>query len=131
MKKQHGYLLLALVGVTSVSILGVLMLNFYVDPYIGVDEVVENSELYLGRTVQVKGNLLAGSLSVTSENVTLIMYGDSYSILVLVAGDLPDVADDQELVAIGTVESSLLIIAATLLAQCPSKYETNTTVTTP
>ena len=49
----------------------------FADPYVSVDTLVENPDFYRGRIIQVKGNFLSGSLTMTSDNVTLIIYGEN------------------------------------------------------
>ena len=127
MKKKTRFLLIAGVLALTLGFVSYGMLTMFADPYVSVDAVFENPDLYRGRTIQVKGNFLSGSLTMTSENVTLIIYGETYQILVLVTGELPSLQDDQEMVAIGTLEDGLVLHATEILAQCPSKYETNST----
>lgn len=103
------------------------MLTLFVDPYISVDAVADNPDAYIGRTIQIKGNLQPGSISFNVSNVTLVLEGDSHTITVLVEGDLPNLTDGQEMVAIGVLESAQLFRASQILARCPSKYETATT----
>lgn len=105
-------------------------MDLFVDPYLSVDSVVQNPDAYMSQRIQVKGKYLSGSLTITSSNVTLQMYGEQYTITVLVTGEVPNLQEDQELVAIGELQSSSLIIADEILAQCPSKYEANSTTTT-
>ncbi|MFW9909414.1 MAG: cytochrome c maturation protein CcmE [Candidatus Thorarchaeota archaeon] len=129
MKKRTR--VLAIAAILVVTIVGVSygMLTMFVDPYLSVDLVVQNPDAYMGRTIQVKGKLLPGSLSLGLENITLIIYGEQHTITVLVEGELPNLTDDQDIVAIGLLQSAHLIIASELLAQCPSKYEATTTTT--
>jgi len=103
------------------------MLNLFVDPYLSVDDVVEHPDSYIGRTIQVKGALQAGSLTISAENVTLVIEGDNYTITVLLLGEVPDMIDGQDIVAIGTLESATLMRATDILTSCPSKYEATTT----
>jgi len=126
MKKKTRMLLIAGVLVVVVGVVAYGMLNFFVDPYISVDAVVDNPDAYTGRLIQVKGTLQPGSISLNPGNVTLVLDGDSNSLLVIVEGDLPTLTDGQDMVAIGILEDGeeLLIRASQILAQCPSKYET-------
>jgi cytochrome c-type biogenesis protein CcmE len=128
MKKKTRMLLIAGVLVVVVGVVAYGMLNFFVDPYISVDAVVENPEAYSGRTIQVKGKLQPGSISINPGNVTLVLEGDNYTLLVIVEADLPTLTDGQDMVAIGVLEEGeqLIIRAHQILAQCPSKYETTT-----
>jgi cytochrome c-type biogenesis protein CcmE len=126
MKKRTRMLLIAVVLVATVGFVAVGMLNLFVDPYLSVDQVAENHELYMGQTIQVKGSLQPGSLSITSSNVTLVIEGENHTITVLLLGTVPDMTDGQEIVAIGTLESATLMRATQILTQCPSKYETTT-----
>ena len=127
MKKKTRFLLIAGVLVLTLGFVSYGMLTMFADPYVSVDTLVENPDFYRGRIIQVKGNFLSGSLTMTSDNVTLIIYGENHQILVLVTGELPALQDDQEMVAIGTLEDGLVIHATEILAQCPSKYETEST----
>jgi len=119
--------LVAVILVVTIGIVTYQMLNLYVDPYLSVDDVVEHPESYMDRTIQVKGELLAGSLTIGLDNVTLVLAGDNHTILVLLLGEVPDMVDGQDIVAIGILESATLIRATQILTSCPSKYEAPTT----
>ncbi|MHA1943866.1 MAG: cytochrome c maturation protein CcmE domain-containing protein [Candidatus Thorarchaeota archaeon] len=127
MKKRTRMALVAVVLVATIGFVAFGMLNIFVDPYLSVDDVVENPESYMGRTIQVKGALQAGSLDITSENVTLVIEGDNHTITVLLVGEVPDMIDGQEIVAIGTLDSANILRATQILTSCPSKYEATTT----
>ena len=129
MKKKTRMVLVAVILVSTFSIVSFGMLNLFVDPYLSVDSVIENPDSYMGRTIQVKGALQAGSLTTTTDNVTLVIEGDNHTITVLLLCDTPDMIDGQDIVAIGTLESATLLIATEILTSCPSKYESDTTTT--
>jgi cytochrome c-type biogenesis protein CcmE len=117
----------AIILVATISFVAFAMLNLFVDPYLSVDEVVQNPDLYVGRRIQVKGAYQAGSLTTTTDNVTLIMEGDNFTITVLLLAESPNLIDGQEIVAIGELQSEYLIYATDILTSCPSKYEATTT----
>jgi cytochrome c-type biogenesis protein CcmE len=127
MKKKTRMAAVAVILVATIGFVAYAMLNLFVDPYLGVDEVVENPDSYMGRTIQVKGAYLAGSLTTTIDNVTLILVGDNHTITVLLLAESPNLIDGQEIVAIGTLQSAYLIHATDILTSCPSKYEATTT----
>jgi cytochrome c-type biogenesis protein CcmE len=127
MKKKTRMAAVAIILVATIGFVAYAMLNLFVDPYLGVDQVVENPDSYMGRTVQVKGAYQAGSLTTTIDNVTLIMEGDNFTLTVLILGETPNLIDGQEIVAIGMLQSALLIHATEILTSCPSKYEATTT----
>lgn len=127
MKKKTRFALIAGVLALTIGFVSYGMLTMFVDPYTSVDAIVENPNAFKDRVLQVKGNFLAGSITFTSENVTLTMYGENFQIVILVIGELPALQDGQEMVAIGTLDDDLVVHATDILAQCPSKYETNTT----
>ena len=127
MKKKTRFVLIAGVLALTLGFVSYGMLTMFVDPYTSVDAIVENPDAFKDRVLQVKGNFLAGSITFTSENVTLTMYGENFQIVILVIGELPALQDGQEMVAIGTLDDDLVVHATDILAQCPSKYETNTT----
>lgn len=126
MRKKTRMAVVALVLVFTIGFVAVGMLNLFVDPYLTVDQVAENHDLYTGQTIQVKGKLQPGSLSITANNVTLVIAGENHTIVVLLLGDVPDMIDGQDIVAIGTLQSANLLQATQILTQCPSKYETTT-----
>ena len=126
MKKRTRMALVAVVLVATIGFVVYGMLNLFVDPYLSVDAVVENPEAYMGRTIQVKGTLQAGSLTITANNVTIVIEGENHTITALLLGEVPDMIDGQEVVAIGTLESANLILATQVLTSCPSKYEATT-----
>ena len=123
MKKRTRMALVAVILVATIGFVAWGMLNLFVDPYLSVDDVVENPENYMGRTIQVKGEYVNGSLTQTLDNVTLILAGENHTITVLLVGEVPDLIDGQEIVAIGTLDSASLIRATNILTSCPSKYE--------
>ncbi|MFW9891829.1 MAG: cytochrome c maturation protein CcmE [Candidatus Thorarchaeota archaeon] len=127
MKKRTRMALVAVVLVATIGFVAYGMLNLFVDPYLSVDNVVEDPEAYMGRTIQVKGALQPGSLTISAENVTLVIEGDNYTITVLVVGEVPDMIDGQDIVAIGTLEPAGYIRATEILTSCPSRYEATTT----
>ncbi|MFW9925388.1 MAG: cytochrome c maturation protein CcmE [Candidatus Thorarchaeota archaeon] len=127
MNKRTRMALVAIILVATIGFVAYGMLNLFVDPYLSVDVVVENPEDYVGRTIQVKGALQPGSLTISAENVTLVIEGDNHTITVLVVGEVPDMIDGQDIVAIGTLEQSGYIRATQILTSCPSKYEATTT----
>ncbi|MFQ5833005.1 MAG: cytochrome c maturation protein CcmE [Candidatus Thorarchaeota archaeon] len=127
MNKRSRVLLISIVLVFTFGFVAYGMLTLFVDPYISVDAVADNPDAYIGRTIQIKGNLQPGSISFNVSNVTLVLEGDSHTITVLVEGELPNLTDGQEMVAIGVLESAQLFRASQILARCPSKYETATT----
>ncbi|MFW9809101.1 MAG: cytochrome c maturation protein CcmE [Candidatus Thorarchaeota archaeon] len=127
MKKRTRMALVAVVLVATIGFVAYGMLNLFVDPYLSVDNVVEDPEAYMGRTIQVKGALQPGSLTISAENVTLVIEGDNHTITVLVVGEVPDMIDGQDIVAIGTLEPAGYIRATEILTSCPSRYEATTT----
>lgn len=126
MKKRTRMAAMAVILVATIGFVAFAMLNLFVDPYLGVDEVVEDPDSYMGRRIQVKGEYLAGSLTTTMDNVTLVMTGDNFTITVLLLTESPNLIDGQEIVAIGMLQSAYLIHATEILTSCPSKYEATT-----
>lgn len=123
MKKKTRMAAIAIILVATIGFVAYAMLNLFVDPYLSVDEVYENPDSYMGRTIQVKGTYQNGSLLTTLDNVTLILEGENHTMTVLILGDSPTLIDGQEIVAIGLLQSADLIHANQILTSCPSKYE--------
>jgi cytochrome c-type biogenesis protein CcmE len=124
LKKRNTAIAVSVILIATISVVAVIMLNSFVDPYLSVDSVVENPEVYDGYSVQVKGKLLAGSLDTSSSNTTFVLYGENHSMSVILTGEVPTMQDDQDIVAIGIYEAPSTILASQVLVQCPSKYET-------
>lgn len=127
MNKKTRLAVTSVILIITIGFVSFQLLNSFGEVYISVDTVTADPDLYMGRTLQVKGNLQPGSLSVTSENVTLVIEGNTTTLLVILIGELPDMIDGQEIVAIGTLELGNILRATQLLVKCPSKYETTTT----
>ena len=127
MKKKTRMAAVAIILVATIGFVAYAMLNLFVDPYLSVDEVVENPDSFMDRRIQVKGEYQAGSLITTIHNVTLVLEGDTHTITVLLLAETPNLIDGQEIVAIGELQSQYLIHASEILTSCPSKYEANTT----
>ena len=127
MKKKTRMAAIAIILVATIGFVAYAMLNLFVDPYLSVDQVVEDPDSYMGRTIQVKGAYQNGSLLTTLDNVTLVMEGENHTITVLILGDTPNLIDGQDIVAIGQLQSANLIHATEILTSCPSKYEATTT----
>ena len=126
MNKKTRLIVISLVLVVTIGFVAIMLMDTFGNVYITVDAIDENPDLYIGRTLQVKGNLQPGSLSITSENVTLVIEGENATLTVLLVGELPDMIDGQEIVAMGTLLSEDLLRATQILVKCPSKYETTT-----
>ncbi|MGY5872584.1 MAG: cytochrome c maturation protein CcmE [Candidatus Thorarchaeota archaeon] len=127
MNKKTRLVATSIILVITISFVAFQLLNTFGDVYISVDAVTTDPDTYMGRTLQVKGNYQAGSLLTTTENVTLVIAGNTTTLLVILICETPDVIDGQEIVAIGTLESANLLRATQILVQCPSKYEATTT----
>jgi cytochrome c-type biogenesis protein CcmE len=127
MKKRTRMAAVAIILVATIGFVAYAMLNLFVDPYLSVDQVVEDPDSYMGRNIQVKGAYQAGSLISTIDNVTLILEGETHQIIVLILGETPNLIDGQDIVAIGQLQSEYLIHASEILTSCPSKYEATTT----
>jgi len=126
MNKKTRNILAIVILVITIGFVAFQAMNTFGNVYISVDAVVEDPDLYMGRTLQVKGTLQPGSLLITAENVTLVIAGENATLLVLLVGELPDMIDGQEIVAVGALDSVDIFRASQLLVKCPSKYETTT-----
>jgi cytochrome c-type biogenesis protein CcmE len=127
MNKKTRTALVVVILVVTIGFVAWQVLDTFGNTYISVDEVAENPDGYMGRTIQLKGNYQNGSLLTTTNNVTLIMEGENNTITVLILGETPNLIDGQEIVAIGQLQSANLIHATEILTACPSKYEVTTT----
>jgi cytochrome c-type biogenesis protein CcmE len=123
-KPTHVLVILLIILVPIfVGIAIYIRFNFVVfeDPYVSVDAIVDNPSQYLGKQIQVMGQYTPGSLTITPENVTFIIYGDTHSVLVLLDGgvEIPDFHDGMQIVVIGHLESISLFIAGDVITSLP------------
>ncbi|MFW9807054.1 MAG: cytochrome c maturation protein CcmE [Candidatus Thorarchaeota archaeon] len=127
MNKRTRIAAVAIILTATLGFVAFAMLDLFGNTYLSVDEVVENPDAYMGRTIQVKGNYQNGSLQTTINNITLVMQGENHTITVLLLGETPNLIDGQEIVAIGSLQSAFLLHATEVLTSCPSRYESTTT----
>jgi len=73
MNKKMRLVVTSVILIVTIGFVGFQLLNTFGDVYISVDSVTANPELYMGRTLQVKGYLQPEPLSVTSANVTFVI----------------------------------------------------------
>ncbi len=94
--------------------------------YISIKELQEHQTNYYDRGLRVKGKLVAGSHepSATSLERTFKISEEGYELDVRYNGLPPDTfKDGAEVVVEGTFMPAGYFVAQTLMAKCPSKYE--------
>jgi len=100
-------------------------LQTYVDPYYTVSQIVDNSDAYLNKQVQVMGTVVNGSTTQGGDGSLRFSLTDGESTVnVIYRGDaVPNFVEGQQSVAVGKLVSPQTIQASQILAKCPSKYE--------
>jgi len=97
----------------------------YINPYLSVSDVVENSAAHINEEVQVLGMVVNGSSDWAEDGSFFFNLTDGqHTIKVTYNGNLPQGFNEgQQAVVIGNVVSSYDLTAVEILVQCPSKYE--------
>lgn len=120
MKISGKMIFLAMLAIMSVAL--VFSVVQQSDPYLTVTQVVEHSDRYQGKVVQVIGVISAGA---NGENATnaFRLTDNQESIIVVYRGPLPEnFKVGIQAVIVGTLSSEKSIEASNILLKCPSKY---------
>ncbi len=120
MKISGKMIFLAMLAIMSVAL--VFSAVQQSDPYLTVTQVVEHSDRYQGKVVQVIGVISAGA---NGENATnaFRLTDNQESIIVVYRGPLPEnFKVGIQAVIVGTLSSEKSIEASNILLKCPSKY---------
>jgi len=120
MKISGKLLFLAILAIVSVAL--VFSAVQQSDPYLTVTQVVEHSDRYQGRVVQVIGIISGGA---NGENATnaFRLTDSQESINVVYRGPLPENFQvGIQAVVVGTMSSEKTLEASNILLKCPSKY---------
>ena len=116
----------ASVVIAAVTFLVVTAMGNTAVYYLTVGELKARGSSVYGQPVRVAGHVLPGSIQrdPTSLLVEFQAYDQSGAIPVVYKGVLPDIfADDVEVVVEGRFAENGVFTAGTLLAKCPSKFE--------
>jgi len=95
----------------------------YINPYLSVSQVTENSALYLNKNVQILGNVANGTIQ-SGSPLRFNLTDDKSSLRVSHYGPMPqNFNEGQQIVVIGRLVSTDMVEASQILVKCPSKYE--------
>jgi len=120
MKISGKLIFLAILAIISVAL--VFSAVQQSDPYLTVTQVVEHSDKYQGRVIQVIGNISAVP---NGENATSAfrLTDNQESINVVYRGTLPEnFKIGIQAVIVGTLSGDKNLEASNILLKCPSKY---------
>ncbi|UCG45773.1 MAG: cytochrome c maturation protein CcmE [Candidatus Bathyarchaeota archaeon] len=96
----------------------------YMNPYLTVSHVVENSVSYLNQDVQVLGIVSNGTIQYLPSSLTFELRDEESAITVTYVGSTPSNFEENiQVVVIGALVSPESIEASQMLVKCPSKYE--------
>jgi cytochrome c-type biogenesis protein CcmE len=100
-------------------------LSNYVNPYVSVTDVQANAEQYQGKSMQILGEVMAGSLERSDDGSMSFLITDGESeIEVHYRGAPPqNLEQGSEVVVVGSLSAEGIIESSSLLVKCPSKYE--------
>lgn len=123
MKVKLAYIILGILIVLSIA-LAYDAFTSYVNPYLTVSQVVENSPAYANKEVRVLGMIVNGSIGWNGSTSMSFNLTDLKSdIAVSYQGTPPQINDGQQVVVIGKVVSAHHLSSSQMLVKCPSKYE--------
>lgn len=124
MKTEYTYIIVGVFIVVSI-VIAYDASTSYINPYLSVSDVVENSTAHVNEEVQVLGNVVNGSLDRTEDGSFIFNLTDGQKMIkVTYNGNLPQgFNEDQQAVVIGNIVSPYHLNASKMLVQCPSKYE--------
>jgi cytochrome c-type biogenesis protein CcmE len=99
--------------------------NSYINPYLTVSQVLENSEAYLNKEIQIIGTVVNGSTRIGADGTLFFNLSDGeITIKVVFRGEPPQYfREGEKVVVIGKIVSSKTIIGSKMLVKCPTKYE--------
>ena len=96
----------------------------FVNPYIPISDLKNDTEAYYGRKIQVIGNI-TGPLTGDSESLKFTLKDGEDDIIVSYKGPIPqNFMEGINVVVIGELDSEGQLIANQILTKCPSKYVT-------
>ncbi len=123
--KVQGKYVVVLAFLLSSTYLAYDSLTTYVNPYISVDEIAGRPEKYSGKNVQVIG--VPDMDSVVNQGggvVSFEIMDGNERLSVVFTGTMPqNFEQSEEVVVIGTVNEEGALESEQILANCPSKYE--------
>lgn len=94
--------------------------------YLTVSEFLEQADRDLGENIRINGNVVEGSIERPASGLgaTFLMTDGIHQLPVSYGKETPDTfVDGSEVVVEGVLGADGVFVAHTLLAKCPSKYE--------
>ena len=105
----------------------ILSLSSFVNPYVTVNELLQDPQHYQDDNIQLVGIVVSGTLSYEDTNTQFILqdFDDTNDKVEVKYNDIPPngLQDNQKIVAIGQLHNNGEFEAHKLLMQCPSKYD--------
>jgi len=126
MMKHKKYIIGGLIACLALGYLIYLLLGSTIPYYSTVSELIESGESVYGKEVNVKGDVVSGSIESNTEDhvLTFSITDGKESIDVIYEGVRPNNFGEQIQVGLeGKLDSSGLFHASNILTKCPSKYE--------
>lgn len=113
---------------TGLLVLSILIsynaLTFYIQPYLTISQVLDNSKEYQGREIQIIGVIANESVQIVGSSLRFLLADDESAIQVNYEGPIPqNFQEGIQAVAIGRLTSPSQFEAKSILTKCPSKYE--------
>ncbi|MFQ5836377.1 MAG: cytochrome c maturation protein CcmE [Candidatus Bathyarchaeia archaeon] len=125
-KRKYTYIIVIVLVVLS-GLLAYDAFTSYINPYLTVSQVVENSATYNNKEeIQVIGTVVNGSTRWKEDgSLGFDLADEKYTINVTYSGSLPPGfrGEGEQVVVIGKLVSSNAVESSRMLTKCPSKYE--------
>lgn len=124
MKIKPSYVVISILIILSL-VLAYDAFTSYVNPYLTVSQVVDNSAAYMNKEINVIGTVANGSVNwSTNSTLSFILTDNRSTINVAYEGSaLQNFNEGQQVVVIGKLVSADAINSSKMLVKCPSKYE--------
>lgn len=124
MKLKRNHVIVVVLLALSVG-LAYDSLSNYVNPYVSVTDVQANAGQYQGRSMQILGEVMAGSLERSDDGSMSFLITDGESEIEVHYTGAPPQSLEQgnEVVVVGSLSEAGVIESSSLLVKCPSKYE--------
>lgn len=94
----------------------------YLNPYLTVTQVAQNSDIYLDEEIQVLGIIGNGTVQYSDSALTFDLADEENTIKVIHAGRPDNFQEGIQAVVIGRLNHDSVLVASEILLRCPSKY---------
>ncbi len=125
-RRSYRFPILAAIALAAVGFLVFRSTSATSVYYLTVSELLAQGEAARNEQVRVAGKVVPGTIQRTAETLTFTASDGTGQVKVTFGGVVPDIfKDNVEVVLEGSYGSDKIFRADTLLAKCPSKFESD------